>query len=220
MTHSTNRQLDDPAQFWETHYRTGRGENGQVWSGRVNATVEDELRGLAPGTALELGCGEGADALWLAAQGWAVTAVDISATALAVGAASAVRDGLADRISWLQADLAMWQPSGEFDLVTAAFLHSTVHLPRERILRRAASAVAPGGQLLVVGHGAFPPGSGHSEHDHDAPVLPTPDEVLIGLELSDSWVVETRALVDRPVTSGDGTTVTLVDTVVRVRREP
>ncbi|GGE81751.1 SAM-dependent methyltransferase [Mycetocola zhadangensis] len=220
MTHSTNGQLADPAQFWEAHYRTGRSENGQVWSGHVNATVANELRGLAPGAALELGCGEGADALWLAARGWTVTAVDISATALAVGAARAVEDGLADHISWRQADLAMWEPSGEFDLVTAAFLHSTVHLPREEILRRAASAVAPGGRLLVVGHGAFPPGSGHTEHAHDAPALPTPDEVLANLHLPDGWVVETQGVVDRPVSSADGKTVTLVDTVVRVRREP
>jgi SAM-dependent methyltransferase len=175
---------------------------------------------LPAGTALELGAGEGGDALWLAAQGWTVTAIDISATALAVGAAKAVEKGLAERIDWVQADLASWHPSSEFDLVTAAFLHSPVELAREEILRRAASAVAPSGRLLVVGHGAFPPGSPHAEeHDHDAPPLPTPDEVLESLRLPDGWVVETSALIDRPVTWRDGTAVTLVDTVLRMRRE-
>ncbi|GAB3618330.1 class I SAM-dependent methyltransferase [Okibacterium endophyticum] len=219
MAHAKNNEITDPAEFWEARYITNRDESGRVWSGRVNATVEREVTGLTPGTALELGCGEGADALWLAARGWTVTAVDISSTALAVGAARAAEDGLADRIDWVQADLATWHPSAEFDLVTAAFLHSPVELPRDEILRRAASAVAPGGRLLVVGHGAFPPGSGHSEDDHNAPPLPTPDEVLASLDLPDGWVVENNTLVDRPVTWRDGTAVTLVDTVLRVRRE-
>ncbi|WP_411722038.1 SAM-dependent methyltransferase [Mycetocola sp.] len=219
MAHSTDGTFTAPAEFWEARYLTNRGESGHVWSGRVNAAVVHEVIGLTPGTALELGSGEGADALWLAARGWTVTAIDISATALAVGAAKATRDGLADRIDWVQADLSTWHPSAEFDLVTAAFLHSPVELAREEILRRAASAVAPGGRLLVVGHGAFPPKSGHSEHDCDAPPLPTPDEVLTSLRLPDGWVVETNALVDRPVTGRDGKTVNLIDTVLRVRRE-
>jgi SAM-dependent methyltransferase len=209
--------LNDPAEFWEARYRTNRGERGQIWSGRVNAAVEREVVGLTPGTALDLGSGEGGDALWLAAQGWRVTAVDISATALAVGEARAVSEGLADRIDWVQADLATWHPSAEFDLVTAAFLHSPVELPREEILRRATAAVAPGGRLLVVGHGAFPPWSSHNHHD--GPPLPTPDEVLAALELPVGWVVETNALADRQGTSPDGAAVTLVDTVLRVRRE-
>lgn len=219
MAHSTDEDLTDPAEFWESRYNTNRDESGHVWSGRVNAAVEREVTGLTPGTALELGAGEGADALWLAAQGWAVMAIDISETALAAGRARATKEGVAERIDWVQADLATWHPSAEFDLVTSAFLHSPVELPREEILRRAASAVAPGGRLLVVGHGAFPPGSSHAEHGHDAPRLPTPDEVLASLELHDGWVVETSALVDRPVMSRDGTTMPLVDTVLRVRRE-
>lgn len=220
MTHSKDKEITDPTAFWEAHYITNRDESGHVWSGRVNEAVAREVTGLPAGTALELGAGEGGDALWLAAQGWTVTAIDISATALAVGAAKAVEKGLAERIDWVQADLASWHPSSEFDLVTAAFLHSPVELAREEILRRAASAVAPGGRLLVVGHGAFPPGSNHAEeHDHDAPPLPTPDEVLESLRLPDGWVVETSALIDRPVTWRDGTAVTLVDTVLRMRRE-
>lgn len=211
--------ITDPAEFWEARYISNRGASGHVWSGLVNAAIEHEVAGLTPGSALELGCGEGGDALWLAARGWAVTAIDISATALAVGAAQAAQEGLADRIQWVQADLAAWHPSAEFDLVAAAFLHSPVELPREEILRRAASAVAPGGRLLIVGHGAFPHAVAGGDHDHDAPPLPTPDEVLAALDLPDGWVVETNALLDRPVTWHDGSAVTVADTVVRVRRE-
>jgi SAM-dependent methyltransferase len=219
MAHSFDEALTDPAEFWEARYLRNRGENGAVWSGRVNAPVEREMTGVTPGTALELGSGEGGDAIWLASQGWTVTAVDISATAHAVGAAKAAELGLTDRITWVQADLATWHPSAEYDLVTSAFLHSPVELPREEILRRAVSAVAPGGRLLVVGHGAFPPGGGDHEDRVDAPPLPSPDEVLADLELPEGWVVETNELVDREVEWRDQGMVTLTDAVLRVRRE-
>lgn len=209
--------LESPADFWEARYAATRDDTGTVWSGRVNAAVASEVSGLTPGTALDLGCGEGGDALWLADAGWMVTAVDISAIALAVCAAAASARSLADRITWEQADLAEWQPSIEFDLVTAAFLHSPVELPRERILRRAVTAVAPGGRLLVVGHAAFPPDSSHADHA-DAPPLPSADEVLASLELPEGWVVETAAQVDRVATGRDGSDVTLTDAVLRVRR--
>ncbi|CAN5298005.1 class I SAM-dependent methyltransferase [soil metagenome] len=207
----------DPAEFWEARYSTERGESGRVWSGRVNATVAQEVRDVTPGTALDLGSGEGGDALWLAQEGWTVTAVDISRTALDVGAERAAEEGLADRIEWVQADLAAWHPAQEYDLVSAAFLHSPVELPREEILRRAVSAVAPGGRLLVVGHAAFPPSSTHHDHENAAP-LPTTDEVLAALELPEDWTIETKTLVDRPVIWRDGSNITLVDTVLRVRR--
>lgn len=210
----------DPAEFWESRYRSTRGEHGRVWTGRVNAAVEREVTGLTPGTALDLGCGEGGDALWLAAHGWTVTAIDISATALAVGAAEAEHAGVAERIDWVRADLSTWQPSAEFDLVTSAFLHSPVELPRDAVLRRAASAVAPGGRLLVVGHGAPPPGSGLDHHDHAGPPLPTSAQVLESLGLPDGWVTETNALIERSAVWRDGSEVTLVDAVLRVRRAP
>lgn len=206
----------DASEFWENRYRTGRGEDGRMWSGRVNATVEAQVAGLTPGSALELGCGEGADALWLAGHGWTVTAVDLSAAALEVAALHATREGLADRVTWQQADLATWHPTQEYDLVTSAFLHSPFEFPREAILRRAASAVAPGGRLLVVSHAASPPGSGH-DHDPDAPPLPTPAEVVASLDLSADWVIESNSTVERAVT-WRGHDVTLVDAVVRVRR--
>lgn len=210
-----------PAEFWEERYRTHRDERGQVWSGRVNPAVAQEAAGLAPGTALELGSGEGGDALWLAERGWTVTALDISATALAVGAAQAAARGVADRITWVQADLVGWRPDTEYDLVTSAFFHSPFDFPREEILRRATRAVAPGGTLLIVGHGEPPPGlaSGHDrEHAASGPPLPGPDEVLTALDLPAGWVVERNASVTREATRPDGSAMEVSDTVVRVRR--
>lgn len=208
----TDHQQQSPASFWEGRYR----ESDKTWSGRANAALEREAGGLAPGRALDLGSGEGGDALWLASRGWSVTAVDISPTALERGRAAADSAGFGERISWVEADLATWIPDGEFDLVSAHFLHSPVELPREAILRRAASAVAPSGVLLIVGHGAFPP---WSTHRHEGPPLPGPDEVLTSLELPTSdWTVLTSAMVDRDAVSPSGETVVITDAVLTLRR--
>lgn len=137
------------ADHWESQYA-----EGPRWSGKVNAalaaTVNDLQR--SPGTAVDLGCGEGADVLWLAAHGWQATGVDISATALARAAETAAAHGLTDRTTWVRADLADWHPDTTFDLVTASFLHSRIELPRAEILRRASSWVSPGGHLVVISH--------------------------------------------------------------------
>jgi SAM-dependent methyltransferase len=211
-THALEDATLDPATFWENRY------SGPVpsWSGRPNAALEREAANLPPGTALDLGCGEGGDALWLARNGWRVTAVDISPSALALGAATAVSGGVADSIRWLQADLAVWQPEETFDLVTAHFLHSPVELPREVILRRAAAAVAVGGLLLIVGHAGVPP---WSKHAHDPAALPASEEVLAMLTLPVAdWTVVTSAEVERAATAPDGTQFMLSDSVLSVRR--
>jgi len=206
----------DPATFWELRYIERGGEKGQMWSGRANAALEREAAELRPGTALDLGSGEGGDALWLAHGGWQVTAVDISTTALARGKTRAEAAGVADRIRWVQADLATWRPEASFDLVSALFLQSPVELPREQILRRAAAAVAPGGQLLIVGHAAFPSWSSHSAHPEP---LPTPDDVLAFLELPEGdWTVVTKQEFDREGTSPDGAAFTFTDGILRLRR--
>jgi SAM-dependent methyltransferase len=216
MTHEPDAAVD-ATRFWDERYVSRRTEHGRMWSGRVNATVAQQVSELTPGTALELGSGEGADALWLAEHGWTVTALDISSVALEVGAGEAARAGLTDRIDWVQTDLTTWRPSAQYDLVTSAFMHSPVDFPREAILRRAASAVAPGGRLLVVGHGGFPPMSEHV-HDTEIPPFPSPDDVLATLDLPIGWVVETNALIERTVKWRDEEDVVLVDTVLRVRR--
>nr|MCW1958060.1 methyltransferase domain-containing protein [Mycobacterium sp.] len=131
---------------WEDHYSA----RPQVWSGRVNAQLADIAPRLGGTTALDLGCGEGADAIWLAEQGWRVVAVDVSGTALSRARAAAASRGVAEHIDFQQHDLTRGFPDGSFDLVSAQFLHSTVDMDRTAILRRAAAAVSPGGALLIV----------------------------------------------------------------------
>lgn len=209
----------DAADYWENRYR----DSGRIWSGRPNAALEREVGGMPPGTALDLGSGEGGDALWLARNGWSVTAVDIAPSALAVGTAAQSAE---DDITWIAADLAEWEPPARYDLVSSCFLHSTVDLPREAIHRRAARAVAPGGVLLIVGHVGVPSWSipEESAHQHSAPDLPTPDAVLAALFTDDpalspsDWTVLTNATVERLAIAPDGSSHRVSDGVLKLRR--
>ena len=117
MSHSNAHSCshDDPAhftqEFWDDRYQTA-DQSGRLWSGQPNAQLVAQTADLAPGEALEAGCGEGADAIWLARQGWTVTAVDVSAVALerAAGFAAAAGDEVARRITWQREDLLSWAP--------------------------------------------------------------------------------------------------------------
>jgi SAM-dependent methyltransferase len=200
-------------QAWDDRYR----QSDRVWSGKPNAALAAHVADLAPGTALDLGAGEGGDAIWLARQGWSVTATDISGVALDRAARHAAAAGVADRIDWQRHDLGATFPQGRFDLVSAQFLHSWGDMPREQILRRAAAAVAPGGILLVEGHSGLP----HWEHDQDhAGVhLPTPDEVVASLELTEGeWEVLVAEEHERIQNGPDGQPGTRTDNTVKVRR--
>lgn len=212
MTHETHAT---PAAFWEAKY----ADADRVWSGRVNRVLADTAASLTPGRALDLGCGEGGDAMWLAQQGWTVTGVDLSPTAVARGRAAAIDAGVPASALRLEAeDLATWTTSERYDLVTASFLQSwPVEIPRAEILRRATEFVAPGGCLLIVAHASAPSWAGaHVAHDHP---FPTPAGDLAALELrAEAWdalACETR---DREVTAPDGTAASLSDSVVLVRR--
>lgn len=141
-------------EYWDDFYREGRG----AWSGKPNRLLESEVSGLSPGTALDLGCGQGGDAIWLASHGWRVTGVDVSADALALAAEHAAAAGVEDAITWERHDLAISFPSGTFDLVSTHYLHSPVHIRRERILRSTIAAVAPGGPCRSSGTRGCPPG--------------------------------------------------------------
>jgi SAM-dependent methyltransferase len=137
-------------EFWDARYASADA----IWSGNPNEQLVAQLADLAPGTALEVGAGEGADAIWLAGRGWRVTAVDISPVALERAARRAAEAGesTADRITWEQADILAWTPPpAQFDLVSAHF----VHLPkaqRDVVYSRLAAAVRSGRRLLIEGH--------------------------------------------------------------------
>jgi len=151
-------------EFWDERYRSAQ----QLWSGQPNAQLVAQTAGLTPGDALDVGCGEGADAIWLASQGWTVTAADISAVALERAAAHAAERGdeIAGRISWRQADLFSWDPGSlQYDLVSAQFMY----LPEADLTslhRRLAAAVRPRGTLLVVLHhpDSMHAGGSHAGH--------------------------------------------------------
>jgi len=197
-------------QFWDARYA---GEH-RIWSGNPDPVLVRETALLTPSTALDLGCGEGADAVWLAQQGWQVTGVDISQVALDRAAEHASDAGVADRIDWQRRDLGESFPTGSFDLVSAQFLHSYFNFPRDAILRAAAAAVAPGGILLVVSH-AGPP-SGDPDLDLQ---LPTPQEVFAALDLpAGQWEVQLSEEFQQSLTGPDGLPATRTNNALKIRR--
>ncbi|GAA1168223.1 SAM-dependent methyltransferase [Kitasatospora gansuensis] len=196
-------------QFWDERY----GQSDRIWSGDPNAALIRETAGLTPGTVLELGCGEGADAIWLAAQGWRVTASDVSRVALARAAEHAAAEGVGDRIDWQRHDLAATFPAGHYDLVTASFLYSP-DLPRTEILRTAAAAVTPGGTLLIIGHGPWPD---WHQGPHPDIELPTPQQVLTDLDLP-TWTVLTCEEYERTQTGPAGQPAVRIDNTLKLHR--
>jgi len=171
-------------------------------------TLVDEIGSLRPGRALDLGAGDGRNAIWLAIQGWQVTAVDFSQVALDRGRALATASGV--RVEWQLADLLEWSPgASRFDLVTLFF----IHLPsdeRRDVYARAAAAVAPGGTLLIVGHDRtnLVDGVGGPQ---DPTVLFTPGEIAADLA---GFRVDRADVARRRVLDGDGP----IDAIVRAVR--
>lgn len=203
---------EDDKAHWEARY----AERERVWSGRVNPWLADVVGSLSPGRALDLGCGEGADVLWLAEKGWQVLGVDISETALERAREEGMRRGPAlNRVTLRQMNLSEDFPEGTFDLVSAQFLQSFVHLDRRRIFTLAARAVAPGGVLIIVDHGAAPPWA-NLKHDHE---FPTVDGVLSQLGIIPREWDQLRAeQVERDAVGPDGQQAVLIDNLIVLKR--
>src|SRR5215472_15529629 len=118
----SHEAIEFTQEFWDNRYSSA----GQLWSGQPNERFAALVADLAPGEALDAGCGEGADAIWLASRGWTVLAVDVSAVALERAASHVTAQGgeIAERISWQRADIRDWDPAPrQFDLVSAQFMH-------------------------------------------------------------------------------------------------
>jgi SAM-dependent methyltransferase len=201
-------QTSNSPDSWDQRYSSRE----QVWSGQPNTALVSEAAGLRPGRALDVGCGEGADALWLAGRGWQVTALDVSKVALDRAAEQARRVGI--QVLWLHAGLVEAAlPPRSFDLVSAQYpaLPRTGAHDAERALL---GAVAPGGVLLVVHH--RPPGKEQAEA-HGC----NPDDYVspgcVAALLDDGWQVEVDETRPRHVTAGAGAAHTH-DVVLRARR--
>jgi SAM-dependent methyltransferase len=184
------------------------GKSGQLFGVDPNRFLVAEVDGLAPGRALDLACGAGRNAVWLAEQGWQVTGVDFSDVAIDNARRLAGDRGVA--VEWLVADLGEWEPAANaFDLVVVLYLHLPAE-ERRPIMRRAAAALAGGGTILVVGHHSanIAEGTGGPQ---DARVLFTAEDIAADLEGLD---VEKAERVLRPV-EGERDAV---DALVRARR--
>jgi SAM-dependent methyltransferase len=189
----------DDAREWDERYRSER-DGAPMWSGEPNGSLVVEVADLAPGTALDVGCGEGADAIWLAQRGWQVTALDPSRVALDRAAAAARRVGVA--VTWVPAGfLEAVGDLGAFDLVSA---HYAVlrHDPDDTAIVALLDAVATGGTLLVVHHDLDPDhatdhaaehGTGHG-FDPTEYVLPAD----VAAHLDDGWLIEVDEVRPRP----------------------
>ncbi|MGZ4649759.1 MAG: SAM-dependent methyltransferase [Kineosporiaceae bacterium] len=198
------------ASGWDRRY----AEHDLVWGLGPNRYVERELADAPPGTALDVACGEGRNAIWLARQGWHATGIDFSAVGIERACRLAAEAGVADRCTFEVTDVVhdAWPP-GPFDAVVLAYLQ----LPageRRTALRRAASVLAPGGVLLVVAHDStnLTDGVGGPQ---DPAVLYTADDVVadvVGLGLT----VERAGPILRPVEGADRPAI---DALVRLRWE-
>src|SRR3954447_5728280 len=211
--HDTEGWSVDPAsafepEWWEEHYRQhGTG------SAEPSPYVASAAAGLKVGRALDAGCGSGADAIWLARQGWTVTAVDVSPTVVAAAEAAADPEPpeVGGRLSWVAADSAAWSPPQEFDLVVSQYVHPGIAF--SDFVSRLARVVAVGGTLLVVGH----------DHDDAHASAHAPEAASIGPEtVTDAlspveWEIAVAETRTRHVARGSDRPA-VRDTVVRARR--
>lgn len=190
---------------WDRKYE----EKELLWSAKPNRFLVAEAAGLAPGRALDLACGEGSNAIWLAELGWQVTAVDFSEVAIAKARERAARDGV--DVEFLCADLLDFEPEEDaFDLVLLLYLHLYPDAHRT-VLSRAANALVPGGTLILVGHhlANLTDGVGGPS---DPAVLHTPDDIvaeLPGLEIEKA---------ERVLRDVEGADRPAIDALVRARR--
>lgn len=193
------------ANAWNDRYETAE----LVWSAGPNQFVVEVLGDEPPGTGLDLACGEGRNAIWLAEQGWTMTGADFSAAGLAKAASLARARAVV--VTWVEADAVTWSGPAGLDLGLAAYLHLQ---PAERgaALANLVTACRPGGLVVVVGHARVNLTEGYGG-PQDPAILLEPDEVVADLG---SVTVERAEHVTRTVTTDDGDR-TAIDTLVVAR---
>jgi SAM-dependent methyltransferase len=209
MTHGFDKD------YWEQHWRQGRsGGPGSMAGDSSNPYLDRETADLTPGTALDAGCGSGAEAIRLASRGWQVTAADISSEALARAAEREAVSGAIERVQWVEADLSDWDPGAQFDLVMTHYAHPA--MPQLEFYDRIAHWVAPGGTLLIVGHLHASDSSGRGHHP---PAEASATAEAITARLDDrAWAIVTADEHLRTLAGHGGRDVPLHDLVVRATR--
>ncbi|MEV5831674.1 class I SAM-dependent methyltransferase [Spirillospora sp. NPDC052242] len=213
MTHSFDKD------YWDRRWRRDRaGAPVAMAVGPPNPHLVREVHDLEPGTALDAGCGAGAEAVWLASRGWRVTGADIADQALARTAERAAASGVADRVRPVRADLSVWEPDTTYDLVTTHYAHPA--MPQLEFYDRIASWVAPGGTLLIVAHlhhNGHRQGHGPAGAEPPASASVTAADITARLDPA-GWTVVTAEEAHRTVTGHGGHAVMVHDVVVRATR--
>jgi SAM-dependent methyltransferase len=203
------------ASDWNARYDTSE----LIWRGEPNQFLPLEVADLAPGTALDLACGEGRNAVWLAKQGWIATGVDFSDVGVEKGRTLAAENGV--EATWVVADVTTWEPPANgYDLVAVFYLQLAAEERRASMIT-AVRALGVGGTLVLVGHDLLNLTEGYGGPQNPSFLLTAEDiiddltaaEVLLDVEL----VTEKSGRVERSVSTDDGERAA-IDTLVRVRR--
>lgn len=229
--------VPDSVAAWEERYA---GTGAAIWSGNPNEALMATVSGLTPGRVLDVGCGEGADVIWLAEHGWTATGIDLSQTAIDRASEAAAAKGVA--ATFEVADVSTWNGSapdsagpgqaagehkreGGYDLVVGCFLHTRLPDTREELVGRVAEHVAPDGRLLLISHAEMPPWAdnhdeklGHGLGHHHEPVSPNGDFALLIGGSPVRWEIELAELRTREVEGPDGQPAELDDSVLLAHR--
>ena len=197
------------ATSWNERYRTEE----LIWRAEPNRFLVEEVAGLPPGRALDVACGEGRNAVWLASHGWRTTGVDFSVEGLAKARRIAAERSVV--VEWIEADVTSWLPrSSSYDLVLLAYVHMPATL-RTQLHRHMATGVAPGGTLLVIAHDLTNLVNGYGG-PQNADLLFTPEDVVHDVaDMGMDVVVAKR--IERPVDTAEGERVA-IDLVVKMCR--
>lgn len=189
---------------WDQRYR----EADRLWSVTPNLFVEDRLRHRAPGRGLDLAAGEGRNAIWLASLGWQMTAVDFSAVGVSRASAQS------DTVEFVVADVLVWEPETDFDLILIAYLHLG-QAEFQRVVQRAREWLRPGGELFMIGHHTsnIESGWGGPQNPETLWDVPAVLEWLEGMTVIESEVVR------RPVETDEGRQYAR-DALIRVQASP
>jgi len=181
-------------QLWNDRYA------GQelVWSAGPNELFASQVSGLQPGKALDVACGEGRNAIWLAEEGWDVTAIDFSDVGIKKASQIAEKRGVS--LTWIAEDVSTWNlPQEEYDLVAVLYLH-TGEAERKLWLRNVLNTVKPSGTFIYIGHDPSNIASGVGG-PQDLALLPSVDEITNTME---DFQIESAKIIERPVLNEPG----------------